>query len=189
MAPGDDLRRRRDHGLRDITCTILAARALGALGGGDPGTVTLISHSLGGWAGAVIAMTPDGLGPDAAQCRFAEGDPGPDAFAGLAGAYAIGDADGWEAIIGVARADDPDAWAALDPVALVGRYGAPAIPLLLLHGEDDRNVLPDVSRQLAAALTAAGLSTSVVIEAGVDHGAIPTAPETIRALVDLLTPD
>ena len=177
-------------GIRDIACTISAARSLAPKVGGAGGPVTLIGHSLGGWAGSVIALTPDAIEPDTGQCLFTDGDPAPDAFVGLSGAYTSihdGDQDAsWEGIVGVPRAEDPDAWAALDPIDLVDRHGAPAIPVTLMHGGADGVVPLAESEALAAALTGAGTPTSVQVEAGVDHGGIRDAAQTIRTLAALL---
>ena len=177
-------------GIRDLACTIKAARTLAPEVGGAGGPVTLIGHSLGGWAGSVLALTPDAIEPDPGQCLYSDGARAPDAFVGLSGAYASihdGDQDAtWESIVGVPRADNPEAWAALDPIDLVERHSAPAIPIMLMHGGADGVVPLAESEELAAALTAAGKPTSVQVEDGIDHGAIRDAAATIRTLAELL---
>jgi acetyl esterase/lipase len=175
-------------GLQDIACAIRAARALTGDVGGDPRRVTLIGHSLGGWAGASMVLNPEPIEPDATACRFADGDASPDAFAGLAGAYTLPDGDPatTASILGATKDEDPGLWARFEPVALVEAHGAPDTPVILLHGDADSVVPIEMSETLAAALTKAGRPTTVTVEAGIDHGPIRDSAETIRTLVDFL---
>jgi dipeptidyl aminopeptidase/acylaminoacyl peptidase len=150
-----------ERSLQDIACAILAARTLGPLVGGTPGSVTLIGHSLGGVYGSIVAFTPGGITPDPATCGFEDGSPAPDAFVGMAGIYD-------------------------DAIALLDKHGLPSIPIILIHGDPDGSVPVEESRRLAAALTGAGRPTAVIVEPGAGHVGILTTPRTIDALLELL---
>ena len=128
--------------------------------GADPSRIILVGHSAGAYNAAMLALDPRWLGEDR---RFVRG------FAGLAGPYdflplsgpittaAFGaTADSRETQpINHASADDPAA--------------------LLLHGADDRTVLPRNSRRLVARLEANGVQASVRIYPGLGHVGIITA--------------
>jgi acetyl esterase/lipase len=151
------------EGLLDIACAVIAARTLGPEVGGTPGRVTLIGHSLGGWGGSVVALTPGGVQPDSSACLFTKGSSAPEAFAGIAGA----------------SYDDATA------SAESGR--APKIPVLIVHGDADTTQPVAMSQAFAAALVKAGLPTTLLIEPGIDHMGVLDDPATIRALLSLLS--
>lgn len=146
------------EGLQDVACAVRAARFLGPKVGGSARRITMIGHSLGGWAAAVTVLAPAQVQPEP-QCLFSAGAQSADAFAGLAGVYG-------------------------DPADLIATGGVPNVPVLLICGDADTRL--GESQGLAKALTDAGRKTSVLTEPGVDHNGVLSTPATIRALVDLL---
>ena len=83
-------RQDRDQGggwptsFQDIACAVGVARAVGPDYGGDPGRVVLVGHSLGGWASAVVALSPKDMTPapapatpPAAHCGRTRWSPSP----------------------------------------------------------------------------------------------------------------
>ena len=146
------------EGLQDVGCAVRAARALSARVGGASDRVIAIGHSLGGWAAAVLALTPREVAPEP-ECLFDAGALAADGFAGLAGVYGT-------------------------PSDLVASSGIPKVPILLICGDSDDR-LGD-SQALAEVLGGAGRPTTVLVEPGIEHQLILTDDATIRALVDLL---
>jgi acetyl esterase/lipase len=74
---------------QDIACAIGVARKIGPTYKADPARVTLVGHSFGGWAAAVVALTPTPFTPDPGSCNPTTGTLRPDAFLGIDGAYRI----------------------------------------------------------------------------------------------------
>jgi acetyl esterase/lipase len=62
------------------------------------------------------------------------------------------------------------------------KKGAP--PFLLLHGDNDKLVPVDQSRQFAAVLRAAGVETNLQIVAGAEHGLKATDPARQQSILD-----
>jgi acetyl esterase/lipase len=85
-------RQDRDQGggwptsFQDIACAVGVARATGPDYGGDPDRVILVGHSLGGWASAVVALSPTEVTPAPGACNPTTGSLRPDALVTLAGA-------------------------------------------------------------------------------------------------------
>ena len=71
---------------QDVACAIGVARAVAGRYGGNGSDVTLVGHSLGGWAGAVVTLTPQAFTPAAGTCSRTLGPLRPDAFVDLDGA-------------------------------------------------------------------------------------------------------
>jgi acetyl esterase/lipase len=138
---------------------------------GDPGRLVLMGHSAGAYNAAMAALDPQWLGPDRSRIAGLIGLAGPYDFLPLSGAVtkaAFADADDLEAT---------------QPVRFAGE-GAP--PTLLLHGGQDRTVLPRNSKRLARAIAAGGGAARLKIYPQVGHVAILTAlalPFRYRALV------
>ena len=177
----------------DIACAIGVARKTGPAYGAAPDRVILVGHSLGGWAGAVVALTPTEFTPADGSCDPTTGSLRPDAFVGVAAASDLLTAqqagpDWVREFLGGDRATRPGAWAAADPFALATHHpaGDRALPILLVHGEDDGAVNPATSSAFDATLRAADYDSRLVMIASADHGSILAAPETVEAVMALV---
>jgi len=171
----------------DVACAIGVARSVGASYGADPATVTLVGHSLGGWAGAVLALTPSEYAPDAGACNATAGSLRPDRFVSIAGGLneaTVVDDISMAAQLGI----DPADAAAADPFALIERY-PPGMPITLIHGTADIDVLPDVSREFRSAAVARGYTVDLIEVEGADHHSVLTAQETIATIMAVATAD
>jgi acetyl esterase/lipase len=123
---------------QDVACAVRFARSEASSYGGDPGTVTLVGHSLGGWVGSVVAL-------DATEFQggcLAGGSGRPDAFVGLSGNYQISNGDNYMDLynfFGGSPDQTAAARAAGDPFAYA--TGAP-IPVRLVAATGDESVDP-----------------------------------------------
>jgi acetyl esterase/lipase len=160
---------------QDIACAIGVARRIGPTYKADPTRVTLMGHSWGGWAGAVVALTPTPFTPDPGSCNPTSGSLRPDAFVGLDGAYSVAeDTSAFQLQVPSVYENEATraaATAASDPYQLVRKYpaGAGSIPILLLQGTEDDVVGNDVPVRLQSALTTAGYHSSLWMVPGADH--------------------
>jgi acetyl esterase/lipase len=130
--------------------------------GGEPWQIHLMGHSAGAHIAALLAL-------DQRYLAAAGVEPGTlESFVGLAGPYdflPLTDAT----LKRVFAADD---LAATQPITFAERSAPRA---LLLHGEDDRTVLPRNSQHLAAALEAAGGRAQLRLYPDLDHVALVAA--------------
>lgn len=177
----------------DIACAIGVARQTGPAYRASGDRVVLVGHSLGGWADAVVALTPTPFIPASGACNATAGSLRPDAFVDLAGAVdAVAtpeDSNYVTAFLGGDRKSHPDAWGAADPFALAKGHpaGANGIPISLVQGTGDTDVPLEVTRSFEAALATAGYHPRLVLVAGADHASIMGAKETIYEIVALAT--
>jgi acetyl esterase/lipase len=125
---------------RDVVAAVAAVRADPEL----PDRVVLVGHSAGGHLAALGASQPDALGLAGAVCLSGCVDLALTARMGLGDRAA-------QALMGGEPADLPAAYAEADPAALT-----PTVPLILLHGAEDRVVPPEVSRSYADRIRASG---------------------------------
>jgi pimeloyl-ACP methyl ester carboxylesterase len=169
---------------QDIACAIGVARRIGPTYKADPARVTLLGYSFGGWAGAVVALTPTPFTPDPGSCNPTSGSLRPDAFVGLDGAYTVAqDTSAFELQVPSVYANEATraaAAAASDPYLLAKKYpaGAGSIPILLLQGTADEAVTVDVPTSFESALTAAGYHSSLWMVPGADHMSVLSADST-----------
>ncbi len=73
-------------GFEEIACAIRFARAKAAEYGGDPSRLVVVGHSIGGGAGAVMALGGDEF---KGECLVSGQSAYPDAFVGLDGGYDV----------------------------------------------------------------------------------------------------
>ena len=121
----------------DVACAIGVARRTGSGYGGRPDRVTFVGHSLGGWAAAVVGLTPTAFMPAASACDPTAGSLRPDAVVLASGAVdelttTRDGASYMETILGAKGRRSRTSGAAVDPFALVKRYpaGARSLPWL-----------------------------------------------------------
>lgn len=175
---------------RDIGCAVRTARNVAAAVGGSPARVALVGHSLGGWGGAIVALDAVRSRPTADGCLAGTGSARPDAFIGLAGAYAgiEGAADDvdWVDLIGATSASRPDLWRVADPVAVARYSNAAAIPIVLVHGTADTGVAVSQTTAFARALRSAGRTPRVVLVSGAGHMTLLTHPTTLTEIARVL---
>jgi dipeptidyl aminopeptidase/acylaminoacyl peptidase len=102
-----------------------------------------------------------------------------DGLIGAAGPYDVSArSDMASALFGVAPDEDPELWADGNPLLLTERR--PELPVLLLHGEDDRVVPLSATAAFAQALESGGHPTMVITVPDTDHQRIYT-PEAVAA--------
>ncbi len=156
------------------------ASRLGRCGGNRP--IIVVGHSAGAHTAALLSLDASYLD------RHATGTRRPAAMIGLAGPYAF-DPTTWPStkdVFASARAT-PDR---TRPVTFAVQGLAP--PTLLLHGGDDETVKLYNTRDLGAAIKAAGQRVQVVEYPGIGHvGLILTVSKPLRwrasALDDMVT--
>lgn len=175
----------------DAACAIGVARATAPQYGGDPASVTAVGHSLGGWAVAVVGLTPTPFVPAAGACDPVAGSLRPDAIVDMDGATdePVNMEDGQPYVtqfFGGTPDAMPDAYAAADVLQIIKRHPAPedSLPILLVHATGDRVVSPTVSTALHAALLAAGYPNRLLLIAG-GHSAALTNSTVVSAIASL----
>ena len=127
--------------------------------GGDPGLITLVGHSAGGYIAAMLALDPQWLdGQSMAALAGVVGLAGPYNFLPLHSKVL-------EEIFKPAGGD----LATSQPITFARGN---AVPMLLISGSNDKVVRPDNSRSLAARLRALGGDAQARIYERVDHALI-----------------
>jgi acetyl esterase/lipase len=187
-------RQERDQGggwptsFQDIACAVGVARAVGPDYGGDPDRVILVGHSLGGWASAVVALSPTEVTPADDACHPTSGSLRPDALVTLAGAVDLdqrgsGLPEFLRTFFDGSRAQRPQRWAQSDPFALATTKKHDQIPVTVVHGTGDSTVAPAVARDFAKALRDNGVDTHLVEVPDTDHLGVLVAPAATDAIV------
>jgi acetyl esterase/lipase len=172
---------------QDIACAVGVARAIGPDYGGDPDLVVLVGHSLGGWASAVVALSPAEVTPAPGTCNPTSGSLRPDALVTLAGAVDLtergpGRQEFLRGFFDGSRAQRPQRWAQSDPFALATKTQN-QVPVTVVHGTGDTTVAPAVAREFAKALRATGVDTHLVEVPDADHLGVLVAPAATDAIV------
>jgi acetyl esterase/lipase len=172
---------------QDIACAVGVARAIGPDYGGDPDLVVLVGHSLGGWASAVVALSPAEVTPAPGTCNPTSGSLRPDALVTLAGAVDLtergpGRQEFLRGFFDGSRAQRPQRWAQSDPFALATKTQN-QVPVTVVHGTGDTTVAPAVARDFAKALRATGVDTHLVEVPDADHLGVLVAPAATDAIV------
>jgi acetyl esterase/lipase len=126
--------------------------------GGDPRHIVLMGHSSGGHTAAFLAYNHEFLRRFGADPRWIAG------LVGLSGTYVL------EPDPGVEQASFPPPFTERDwqPIRFVD---SAAPPTLLLHGADDRDVLPTEAVQLRDVLQASGVRVELHIYPHTGHSA------------------
>lgn len=150
--------------VQDVLCAAAYGVATATDRGLDAGPVVVLGHSSGAHLAALAALAPGEWGRG--DCPY---EPvAPDALVGLAGPYDIaGVPDIAEPLLGVGLDEDPDLWAAANP--LTWAAARPEVPVLLLHGESDEMVPLGFTEDFATALRDGGHDVTVEVLDGVDH--------------------
>ncbi len=146
--------------LRDVACAIGVARRVGAAYGGDPSRVTLIGHSLGGWSGGLVSLSPRSFTPARAECDSTSGSLRPEAFVSI---------EGWV----------PDEVSDVAPT----RPASP-LPILVIQTEADRTVRASVARHFAAVLRDRGYAPRLIVLPGGDHGSALRDASVLDTIAD-----
>jgi acetyl esterase/lipase len=187
-------RQDRDQGggwptsFQDIACAVGVARAVGPDYGGDPDRVVLVGHSLGGWASAVVALTPTDMTPAVGACNPTSGSLRPDALVTLAGALDLTDLSSGlpevrHGFFDGSRTDRPRRWAQSDPFALAATTKRNQLPVTVVQGTGDTTVDPATARAFAKALRHHGIDTHLVEVPDADHLGVLLAPAATDAIV------
>ncbi len=163
----------------DVACALAVARETGPDYEGDADRMVAAGVSAGAHVTAVAVLSR-------ATCRGEE-VASPTAFVGVAGPYdvaAFAFVPDLRRFLGGPPEAEPGRWAEADPYRYLDE--PPALRFGLVHGEADIVAPPQQSRDLAAALAAAGAETSAVFLDGIGHRGI-TAPgpggDAVAALV------
>jgi len=170
----------------DLGCAIATARVAATEFGGSGRSVTLVSHSYGGFPSAVVAATTGDL--VAPGCLVSGERTRPDAFVGVAGVYVpehIGEPFLSE-LLGGTRATASDAWDAVDVGALAEQSASDPIPVALVLGELDAVGRPEHARDLAEALSPWAVAVPIATVLGANHDTVLSAPTTVDTVVDTM---
>lgn len=141
-------------------------RALAKSGEIDPGRVCIMGASYGGYAALAGAV----LDPGAYRCAVSISGPADlRRFLAWKDARSYGEDKEsqryWDRFLGVSSRKDP----ALDALSPALHADKAAMPILLIHGQDDTVVPYEQSTQMAAALKAAGKPVEFVTLKSEDH--------------------
>jgi acetyl esterase/lipase len=176
----------------DASCAVGVARHIAAKYGGNGNRVTVVGHSLGGWAGAVISLTSKPFTPAAGQCDATSGSLRPDAFVDLDGATdepaTMEDgADYVQAFFHGTPATVPANYSAGDPMRILaaGKANTHKIPILVVHAYEDPVVELAAGKAFHAALLKAGYANRLVLIHG-GHGAALLSNTVVDAIIGLL---
>jgi acetyl esterase/lipase len=151
--------------LETLACAIRFARARASDFGGDPERIILVGYSLGGGAGAQVALLGDeadrlwkefaslrGGPPPQVDCAVSGFSAHVDAFVGIAGTYGtfVG-TNGWYGREWL-QAEDPELWEMF--YSSLGQNQD--LIIRLIHGEGDQEIPFENSAEFAALLAEAG---------------------------------
>ena len=175
----------------DASCAVGVARRIAAGYGGDGSFVTVVGHSLGGWAGAVIALTATPFTPAAGQCDATSGSLRPNAFVDLDGAtdepQQMEDGSSYVyAFFGGTPSQVPTRYAAGDPMRILaaGKANDDPVPILVVHAYEDPVVQLAAGQAFHTALGAADYPNQLLLIHG-GHDAALTSDVVAGAIMAL----
>jgi acetyl esterase/lipase len=158
--------------VQDALCALAFGVARAEEAGYEPGPAILFGHSSGAHLAALAALT---AAPDLPSCPHQSVVA--DGLIGAAGPYDVSArSEMAAALFGVEPDEDPELWVEGNPLRLADRR--PGLPVLLLHGDNDRVVPLSATTDFAAALEAHGHPTTVITVPGSDHQRI-YSPEAV----------
>ena len=147
-----------------IACSIRYARGKAADYQGDPSKVILVGHSNGASIGALVTLGSDSLEtlwedfaaehggpPSQVECIEPSHSTHIDAFIGIGGLYFLKSR---------LQESEPDIWKIVSPYAFLDT--PLALPIRLIHGEQDDTASYEVSVHFNDALVAAGFNSKLV---------------------------
>lgn len=156
---------------QDVACAVAYAASLA-----PDVPLVAVGHSAGAHLALLVGLRPDQGG----DCAHPPAEV--DGVVGLAGPYDVVDASTQARhLFGAGREQVRDAWVAGNPMTWVEER--PALPVLLVHGEDDTVVPLRASLRTQETLAAAGHEVRSVVLPGVDHDGL-LVPDVVGA--DLL---
>lgn len=174
----------------DISCAIGVARRTGGTFGADPDRVTLVGHSLGGWAASVLLLTPGEFSPAAGSSDPTIGSSRPNAVVVVAGSMnqptttVPDETDYVRTFLGLDSSASPDEWAAVDPYALARLHlaGPDSIPTTIIAAGPDQMVPIEVARTFQDVLVASGYQSRLIEIPAADHLSVLIADETLETV-------
>lgn len=152
-----------------IACAVRYARDTAAGYGGDPGWITLVGHSAGGYGAAVIALAGDDFG---GSCAVTDVSTLVDALVTYEGVFDMTthvyqSTFDFTAI----KNEDPELWQALNPHSHVGRN--PDLQVRLIHGDARDYAWSDTPLEVAVefhqALAESGYDVELTVVEGAPH--------------------
>lgn len=169
----------------DVSCALATAAAEAGGLGGSGRRLTLVTHSYGGFPGAVAATTR--TPPTTPECLVG-GARRPDAFVGIAGVYlpAHLGTSFVEEFAGGTQETAAGAWDRIDAGELAEESADEAIPVTLIVGSADPVGRPEHAADLRGALAPNGYEVAVLDVEGATHDTILASPVTVDAVVAAL---
>lgn len=163
----------------DVGCAIAAAAAGTLEHGGSPRFITLVSHSYGGFPGAVLTTDPSPT--TIPECTVPE-TRRPDAYVGIAGVY-LPEHLGQDFVTEFVGGEGTGSGSVdqIDAAQLAARSRDP-IPVTLLVGSSDLVARPEHAEELAAALERNGYRVTRIQVEGAGHDTILSRLETVDAV-------
>jgi acetyl esterase/lipase len=158
----------------DVACAVRWAAEEATAHGRPPSRVVIAGHSAGGHLASLVAFSGQEYG---GSCPYPE--VGIDGLIGMAGVY---DTDQLRPYLsdwmGVDPASSPDSWTRVNPIAWVrdGKRIPDGLRVLLIHGDADTSVPLAQTTELADALRAADVDTTMEVLPGLGHLELFEAP-------------
>jgi len=169
----------------DVSCAIRWARGQAGTYGADPARATLVAHSFGGLAGAVVTLASKAIPPLPVGCLASTGSARVDDYVGIAPVSTLDmiGQDFLATFLGGTRTEATTAWDASDPLVLAAADSAHDAPIRLIVGSGDLTVTTVEVQPFVDELSKAGKDVQLTTVLGVGHQDILTSPETLATIV------